>query len=119
MEHHDPRKQRPLAYRLIALLERAGPLTLAEIANRLTMGDEKPSLLEALASLREDWVTEVVVKGRYATRPQRVWAVIGDSRLRRLEPLPRVSYRGPETLAALQEAVYRRLTSRRRGRGAG
>jgi len=119
MDHHEPRERRPLPARVIAVLERAGPLTLAEIANRLTMVDDKPLLLETLEDLGEDWVTETIVKGRGPARPQRVWSVVGDSRLRQLEPFPKVSYRAATVLEAFQAAARRRLRPKgRRGRGA-
>lgn len=106
---------RPLTARLIALLERAGPLTLAEIANRLNMVDDKETLVTVLHELGPRVVEAAVYRG--GSLRVRVWSVEGDSRLRALGPLPRIEYRGPATLEALRAAALRFLTGARRQRG--
>lgn len=107
------RAHRPLTSRLLALLERAGPLTLAEIANRLALGDEKDLIEETLQELGERVVESSVKRGSW--HRVKVWSVVGDSRLRALKPLPRVDYRGAEILAGFTTAFWKRQR-RQRGR---
>ena len=80
------------------------------------MVDEKDALRQVLGDLTER-VTEAAVcrGGPYRVK---VWSVEGDSRLRDLGPLPRVSYRGEETLASLRAAALRRLRRPRARSGA-
>lgn len=106
--------ERPLGARLLGVLERAGPLSLAEVANRLRL--EPDETREGLVEL-EERVQERLVK-RDGGKPRRLWGVAGDSRWRSYEAVGRVTYHGGATLLALQQAALRKL-KRRRGRGAG
>jgi predicted ArsR family transcriptional regulator len=117
--YRQSRETRTLGSRVLGVLERAGPLTVPELANRLGLSDEKETVVDALTELGARVAEARVWRPDYA-RPVKVWYVVGDSRFKTLRPAPRVAYHAEEVLTAFRRAAYRRLTRRpRRARGAG